>query len=81
MCLCLGITLRILSKSTSKSSLDSVFPTVQEEVLLLMERVSEAQRIAKLEMKDLEDKKKKRKTDDEDENRILPYKKKKKFRK
>ena len=46
-----------------------------------MERVSEAQRIAKLEMKDLEDKKKKRKTDDEDENRILPYKKKKKFRK
>lgn len=57
------------------------FPTVQEEVLLLMERVSEAQRIAKLEMKDLEDKKKKRKTDDEDENRILPYKKKKKFRK
>ena len=57
------------------------FPTVQEEVLLLMERVSEAQRIAKLEMKDLEDKKKKRKTDDEDESRILPYKKKKKFRK
>ena len=56
------------------------YPTVQEEVLLLMERVNEAQRLAKLEMKDLEEKKKKRRGEEEGESRAVPFKK-KKFRK
>ena len=57
------------------------YPTIQEEVLLLMERVSEAQRMAKLEMKDLEEKKRKRKGAEEEEERIGVHVKKKKFRK
>ncbi|KAK3924912.1 putative ATP-dependent RNA helicase DDX47 [Frankliniella fusca] len=43
-----------------------IYPTEEEEVMLLQERVAEAQRIAKLELKDLEEKKgsKKRKRGD-----------------
>merc|ERR1712172_179655 len=35
-----------------------LYNTVEEEVMLLAERVSDAQRVAKMELKDLEDKKK-----------------------
>merc|ERR1719456_1410544 len=47
-----------------------LYPTVEEEVLLLGERVAEASRIAKVELRELEDRKgkkgKKRKGDDQD---------------
>lgn len=47
-----------------------LYPTTEEEVMVLMERVSEAQRYAKMELKEQEDKKKggkKRKGDDDDD--------------
>lgn len=46
-----------------------LYPTVEEEVMVLLERVTEAQRFARMEMKEEEDKKKggkKRKADDDD---------------
>lgn len=44
-----------------------LYKTEEEEVMILQERVVEAQRLAKMDMKDLGDKKKKRKGDDDDD--------------
>lgn len=45
-----------------------LYKTEEDEVMVLQERVAEAQRIAKMEMKDLTDKKGKRKNVDGDDD-------------
>ncbi len=47
-----------------------LYNTVDEQVMVLQERVAEAQRLAKIQMKEMDDKKKqgKRKADSDDEN-------------
>ncbi|XP_062507694.1 probable ATP-dependent RNA helicase DDX47 [Corticium candelabrum] len=48
------------------------YPTIEDEVLVLMERVTEAQRHAKMELREFEEKKKKRKRPHEDEEVDIP---------
>ncbi|XP_068674094.1 probable ATP-dependent RNA helicase DDX47 [Montipora foliosa] len=57
-----------------------LYPTVEDEVLLLMERVSEAQRYAKMEQREMQENKKKKRPVEEDslnQEITLPSKKKK----
>ncbi|KXJ11593.1 probable ATP-dependent RNA helicase DDX47 [Exaiptasia diaphana] len=54
-----------------------LYPTVEEEVMLLNERVTEAQRFARMELREIAEKKKRPAEDDlEDENVKIPAKKK-----
>ncbi|EDO33593.1 predicted protein [Nematostella vectensis] len=46
------------------------YPTVEEEVMLLMERVTEAQRYARMELREINDKKKRAPEDDLDEQEV-----------
>lgn len=55
-----------------------LYPTVEEEVLLLMERVTEAQRYAKMELREIQEKKKRSLEEDDDSLEVkLPNKKRK----
>lgn len=56
-----------------------LYPTVEEEVMLLMERVTEAQRFAKMELRELQEKKKRPLEKGEDSQEIRMPSKKKKF--
>ncbi|XP_027046480.1 probable ATP-dependent RNA helicase DDX47 [Pocillopora damicornis] len=56
-----------------------LYPTVEEEVMLLMERVTEAQRYAKMELRELQEKKKRPLDEGENSQEIRMPSKKKKF--
>jgi len=56
-----------------------LYPTVEEEVMLLMERVTEAQRYAKMELREIQEKKKRPLEDEADSREIRMPSKKKKF--
>ncbi|XP_020627886.1 probable ATP-dependent RNA helicase DDX47 [Orbicella faveolata] len=56
-----------------------LYPTVEEEVMLLMERVTEAQRYAKMELREIQEKKKRPLEDEADSQEIRMPSKKKKF--
>lgn len=56
-----------------------LYPTVEEEVLLLMERVTEAQRYAKMELREIQEKKKRPLEEEGESQEIRMPSKKKKF--
>ncbi|KAM7447537.1 putative ATP-dependent RNA helicase ddx47 [Porites harrisoni] len=56
-----------------------LYPTVEEEVLLLMERVTEAQRYAKMELREIQEKKKRPLEEEGESHEIRMPSKKKKF--
>jgi len=56
-----------------------LYPTVEEEVLLLMERVTEAQRYAKMELREIQEKKKRPLEEEGEGQEIRMPSKKKKF--